>query len=127
MVNGDHFTWRYMWPRLAAFLGAQATTEQKFSKPTPKVGEVQQELSLLEWSKDKRSVWDAICEKADLPEAKATFEAATWASQDWVFQRSWSATLSMSKARRFGWTGYKDSYESITETFTKLRSLKQIP
>lgn len=127
LVNGDHFTWRYMWPKLANYLGANATSEQEFTKPTPKKGDVQQELSLLEWSKDKRPVWEALCDQAGVPEAKATFDAATWAYQDWVFQRSWSATISMTKARKYGWTGYKDSFESITEAFDKFKTLKQIP
>ena len=127
LVNGDHLTWRYMWPRIAQSLGASASSEQTFEKPSPKEGEVQQEFSLSKWAEDKRPVWDSICDEAGLPQAKLTFDAATWAYQDWVFQRAWSATLSMSKARRFGWTGYKDTYESITEVFDKLKELKQIP
>ena len=116
-----------MWPRLASYLGAEASSDQEFTKSAPKEGEVQQELSLLEWSKDKRPVWDSLCERAGVPQANATFDSATWAYQDWVFMRSWSATLSMSKARKFGWTGYKDSSESITECFDKFKELKQIP
>ena len=38
-----------------------------------------------------------------------------------MFQRSGSATLSMSKARKFGWTGYKDSYDCFIETFDKFK------
>jgi nucleoside-diphosphate-sugar epimerase len=127
LVNGDHFAWRYLWPRLAANLGASASTEQHFSKPVPDEGVPQQEFSLAEWSKDKRPVWDRLCNAAGVPEAKATFDAGTWGYQDWVFQRSWSATLSMSKARRFGWEGYIDSYDSVTEAFARFRELKQIP
>lgn len=127
VVNGDHITWRYMWPRVAAHLGAEASTEQKFQKTPPKEGEVQQDFSLQEWSEGKRAVWDELCDKAGVPEAKSTWDSATWAYQDWVFQRTWSATLSMSKARRFGWTGYVDSYDSITAVFDKLKELKQIP
>ena len=127
LVNGDYFTWRYMWPRLATYLGAETSSKQEFAKPVPTEGDVQQELSLSEWSKDKRAVWDEICEEAGVPEAKTTFDAATWAYQDWVFQRSWSATLSMTKARQFGWTGYRDSYESITGVFQRMRELRQIP
>lgn len=127
VVNGDHFTWRYMWPRVAKYLGADASSEQKFEKPAPKEGEVQQDFSLDDWSRGKRVVWDELCDKAGVPEAKATWDSATWKYQDWVFMRSWSATLSMTKARRFGWTGYVDSYESITTVFDKLKELKQIP
>ena len=126
-VNGDHYTPRYMWPKLANYLGAKATSEQEFSKSAPREGQVQQELSLSEWSQDKRPVWEALCDKAGVPEAKATWDAGTFAFQDWVFQRSWSATLTMTKARKLGWTGYKDSYDSVTETFDKFKELKQIP
>ncbi|KAK5705753.1 hypothetical protein LTR17_021388 [Elasticomyces elasticus] len=127
VVNGDHFTWRYMWPRLAEALGAKASVDQKFSKPAPESGVSQQDFTLVEWAKDKKPVWDRICDKAGLPEAKATFEAGTYGYQDWVFMRSWSATLSMSKARAFGWTGYKDSYDSVVEVFKRFQELKQIP
>lgn len=127
MVNGDHVTWRYLWPRLAESLGAKASVNHEFKKPVPDEGVPQQDFSLAEWSQDKRPVWDKMCEAAGVPQAKATFDAGTWAYQDWVFQRSWSATLSMSKARKFGWQGYKDSYDSITNAFAKFKELKQIP
>lgn len=83
-VNGDYFTWRHMWPRIAAYLGAESSADDKFSKPAPKEGEVQQEFSLAEWSQDKRPIWDKLCEKAGVPEAKATWDAGTWQYQDWV-------------------------------------------
>ena len=126
-VNGDYFCWRYMWPRLAAYFGARASSEYKFEKPMPTEGVPQLELSLADWAKDKRPVWDRICDKAGVPEAKATWDAGTWAYQDWVFQRTWSATLSMTKARTYGFTGYMDSYQSFVETYEKLKSLRQIP
>ena len=115
------------WPRLAAYFGANATSEQKFTKSPPKEGDVQLENSFLEWSQDKRKVWDELCEKKGLPSAKATFDFGTWAFQDWVFQRTWSATLSMSKARKFGWNGYKDSYESFIDTFDTFKKYGLIP
>jgi hypothetical protein len=62
-----------------------------------------------------------------MAEAKATWDAGTWAYQDWVFQRSWTPTLSMSKARKFGWTGYIDSYDAFINAFEKFKVLKQIP
>ena len=127
IVNGDTYTWREMWPRIATYLGAKATSEQTFTKAVPNEGEVQQEFSLVEWHKDKRPVWEAICDKAGMPEAKATFDAGTWQLLDWVWRRTWSGILSMDKAKAYGWTGYKDSYDSITESFERSRALKQIP
>jgi nucleoside-diphosphate-sugar epimerase len=127
ITNGDYFCWKYMWPRLAKYFGASASSKQTFSKPYPKEGDLQLEVSLDEWSKDKRQIWDKLCDRAGVPEAKASWDAATWAFQDWVFQRTWSATLSMSKARSFGWTGYVDSFQSFKDAFDEFATRRQIP
>lgn len=127
VTNGDYFSWRYMWPRLAAYFGAKASSVQKFVMSPPKEGDLQLDHSFLEWSQDKRKVWDEFCEIKNLPGAKATFDFGTWAFQDWVFQRTWSATLSMSKARRFGWNGYVDSYQSFIDTFETFKKHGLIP
>lgn len=127
ITNGDYFEWRYLWPRLASYFGASATPDQKFVKPRPEEGSVQLDTSLAEWSKDKREVWNRICEKANLPQAKATFDSGTWAYQDWVFQRTWSATLSINKARKFGWNGHIDTHQAFVASFQKFKDLGQIP
>jgi len=127
VTNGDYFCWKYMWPRLAAYFGANASSDQVFEKTAPRIGDVQLDFSLAEWAKDKRQVWETMCEKAGVPDAKATFDSGTWAYQDWVFQRSWSATLSINKAREYGWTGHIDSYKSLVATFEKFKELGQIP
>jgi nucleoside-diphosphate-sugar epimerase len=126
-VNGDNICWKYLWPRIAEYVGASATSSQVFTKPYPKEGELQLELSLAEWAKDKKQVWNSICDKYACPQAKATWEAGTWAFQDWVFQRTWSATLSVSKARKFGWTGYLDSFDSFAHAIDQFVKLAQIP
>lgn len=56
-------------------------------------------------------------EKAGVPQAKATFDAGTWAFQDWLFHRTRSATFSMNKARQLGYTGHMDSYSSFVDAF----------
>ncbi|KAH7563843.1 hypothetical protein BM1_00890 [Bipolaris maydis] len=127
VANGDYFSWRYLWPRIAQHLGASATSDQKFMKPRPLEGSTQLEFSLAEWSVGKREAWDRICDKNGCPEAKATWESGTWAFQDWVFQRTWSATLSINKARKLGWTGHIDSFQSLTDAFDKFVELRQIP
>ncbi|KAJ5318516.1 hypothetical protein N7476_004936 [Penicillium atrosanguineum] len=125
--NGDYFSWRYMWPRLAENLGAAASSQQRFEKALPKEGDLQLELSLAEWCQGKRKVWEDLCERQGLPGAKTTFDLAGWAVGDFLFQRTWSATLSVNKARRFGWTGHADSYQSFVDTFEKFRQLGLIP
>lgn len=126
-VNGDVFCWRYMWPRLVSYFGGHASSDYKFTKPAPEPGTPQQEVSLAEWAKDKREVWDRICDKAGMSQAKATWDSATWAYQDWVFMRSWSAVLSMNKAKAFGYNGHVDSYDGFVNTFKKFQVLGQIP
>lgn len=127
VTNKDYLCWRYMWPRLAAYFGASASSEQKFEKPRPKEGDTQLEFSLAEWAADKREVWERICDESGCPEAKGTWDKGTWAFQDWVFQRTWSATLSVNKARRMGWNGHIDSYRSLVDAFEKFVELKQMP
>jgi nucleoside-diphosphate-sugar epimerase len=125
--NGDYFTWQYMWPRLAEFFGASATSDQVFTEPLPETPKLHQEVKFAEWAKDKRDVWDRICEKAGVPGAKETWNSGTWAFQDWVFERSWAGTLSVNKSRKFGWTGHMDSYESFLDAFKSFQELEQIP
>lgn len=131
-VNGDHFRFRYTWPRLAAYFGARASPDQAFEKPRPaRPGPagvlLQQEFSMAEWMRDKQPVWESLCERAGVPEAKATFGFVTPFIVDWAYRRTWGATLCMTKARKLGWTGYIDSYESNVRTFERFRALKQIP
>jgi hypothetical protein len=83
IVNGDYFCWKYIWLRVAAYFGAKASSDQKFEKPFPTPGVPQLELSFAEWAKDKRPAWDRICDKAGVPQAKPTWDAGTWAYQDW--------------------------------------------
>lgn len=125
--NGDYFTWRYMWPRLAAHFGAKASSDYHFKTPYPKEGELALERSLAQWSQGKEAVWHKICDKHNAPEAKATWSFGTWAFQDWVFQRTWSATMSINKARKFGWTHHVDSYDSFIEAFKSFEFQSMIP
>ena len=127
LTNGDVFCWKYMWPRLAEYFGAKVPVDQVFAKTGFNEAETHLEISLQDWAWDKREVWNSICDKLGSPESKPTFDAGTWAFQDWVFQRTWSAPLSMNKARRFGWTGHLDSFDSFMDAFAKFKELGQIP
>ena len=127
VTNGDYFSWKHMWPRLAAYFGARASSDQAFSKPRPEYGQSQLDTSFEEWSKDKQEVWERICDKAGCPAAKPTWKAGTWGFQDWVFQRGWNATLSINKARAFGWNGHIDSYQSFVDAFERFAELGQLP
>lgn len=111
---------------LVSYFGTKATSAQVFMKTRPKEGEVKLELSLAQWAKEKLEIWDKVCDKSGVPEAKIAWVTGMWNFQDSLFQRTWSGMLSVSKAREFGWTGYLDSYRSFTADFERFRELKQI-
>ena len=117
-----------MWPRLTSYFGVETSSDYQFQKAVMQIGAPHLEVSLSEWAtEDKKKAWDQLCEESNCPEAKTTWDSGTWQYQDWVFGRTWSATLSMSKARKYGYNGYVDSYKTLIETFEKMKSLKQIP
>lgn len=125
--NGDVQPWRYFWPRVASYFGVDASTEQTFTKPKAAEGEIQLEQSWTEWAKDKREVWEKLCDKQGVPGAKSTFDYGTWALNDWAFGRTWWHTPSASKARKFGYTGFKDSYDCMVETFDRFKQSGLLP
>lgn len=126
-VNGDYFCWKYMWPRLTEYFGAPTSSDEVYDTDGVVVGVPHLDLSLHEWSKDKKEVWNRLCDKGGCPEAKASWDAGTWQYQDWVFGRTWSATVSINKARKFGYTGHIDSFDCFINTFERMKALKQIP
>jgi hypothetical protein len=56
VTNGDYFSWRYLWPRLAEYFGVSASSDQSFSKKDLDPTKPYLELRLEEWAKDKRPV-----------------------------------------------------------------------
>ncbi|KAI5367304.1 hypothetical protein Slin15195_G024310 [Septoria linicola] len=125
-ANGDHFTWRFMWPRLAETFRAYSTPDQIFSKAEPAMGELRQEFSLARWAADKKPLWCEMCDATGTPEAKDAFDCAAWQSLDESFQRSWTCNVSMSKAREYGWSGFKDSFDSFSSAFADLKTQRKI-
>lgn len=127
VANGDFFCWQYFWPRLAQYVGAEASSDQVFEKPRPARGETQIELKFQDWAEENQAVWDEMCDVAGFADAKRTFSECNWPFQTWVFQRGWNSTLSINKARRFGWMGHRDSFESFTEAFDRFVEVGQVP
>lgn len=87
MVNGDHFRWEHLWPRIAKYFGMEA-------------GGVQQiDLELM--MADKASLWaDIVCEHGLLPTPFS--EAANWSFANYAFAPTWDIMLDSTKARRYG-------------------------
>lgn len=80
---------------------------------------------MADWAVDKRPVWNEICKKyGGEPEA---FDWGSWAYFDWATSRNWLSLMSTTKARKFGWTRYDDSYEAWIETIRTFENARVLP
>jgi hypothetical protein len=87
-------------------------------------GVVEQRIDLVKWSRNPevKKTWDKIAQREGLE--KDTFEKATWNFLGFVLGRNYNIVISTNKARKFGWTGYIDTWESFDNTFKGLEELK---
>ncbi|KAK4935612.1 hypothetical protein LTR10_023373 [Elasticomyces elasticus] len=123
-VNGDVFTWRALWPELAAYYGADCPPP-KWDRAAGQHETLTTEFDLVEWSKDKGELWERIVSKYG-----GKVEAWGWTSWDaemWAFGRSWQTISSMTKARKFGWTHHEDTHENYFATLKSLENAGILP
>jgi hypothetical protein len=152
VVNGDIESWVNLWPKVAAKFGCKVpsrqfersspgSSEMKLEKTPPfedfagktgmegKVGQgvVEQRIGLMKWSQKKevKEAWERVAKREGLE--KDALEKATWGFLGFVLGRNYDIVISMSKARKFGWTGYKDSWEALEETFDELAKEGIVP
>lgn len=152
VVNGDVQSWSNLWPRVAQKFGCKIPSRQ-FERPTPAAsvvklqaippfedlaaetgmegkvgyGKVEQRIDLVKWSqrKDVKDAWERLAAREGLE--KKTFENATWAFLGFILGRNYDIVISMSKARKLGWTGYVDSWDALEESFNDLSQEKIAP
>lgn len=95
--------------------------------PTTQQSFVHGKLDLSKWAQrnEVKEAWKKIAEREGLDEQ--AFENATWQFLNFVLGRDFDLVISMSKARKAGWTGYRDSWESIEEALERLVGEKIVP
>lgn len=157
VVNGDTESWQSIWPQLAQRFNCTipdalfsstwdcsgvskvrlktlqpiaAHAEQMGLKSDPVVYEpatLDLRLDLEAWSRcpDVLEAWRTIRDQCDLDQS--AWDNATWGFMAMAFGRKFSTVASMSKARRFGWTGYEDTWEAFDRTFAILEKEKILP
>jgi nucleoside-diphosphate-sugar epimerase len=128
-VNGDVESWQNLWPHLAKRYGLKVKPDQ-FAQPTGdddiimdkeppvsvfeteaglvgtiKPNKVERRINLTNWHKqpEVKEAWERLAEREGLE--KAAFEKATWNFLNFVLGRNFPLVISMSKARKLGWTG----------------------
>ncbi|KAH0566367.1 hypothetical protein GP486_000225 [Trichoglossum hirsutum] len=152
VVNGDTHSWQALWPKVSARFGCHIPASQ-FSLPAPlasridlhprppaadvaaqaglegriKPGVLELRVDLTKWSREKEVVeaWERVMKREGLDEE--AWEKATWAFLGFVLGRNYDCVISMSKARRFGWTGYVDTWDAFDDAFDELEKQKLIP
>ncbi|KAF9869944.1 nad dependent epimerase dehydratase family protein [Colletotrichum karsti] len=152
VVNGDVESWQNLWPKVARRLSMKVKADQFASrselasetqlceKPPRSVLEeriglkgktapskLEQRIDMVKWSQqdDVKKAWDRLAEREGLE--KDAFEKATWAFLGFVLGRNYDLVISMSKAREMGWTGYADTWLSLSNTFRELEAQNILP
>ncbi|KAI4723199.1 NAD dependent epimerase/dehydratase family protein [Aureobasidium sp. EXF-10727] len=75
------------------------------------------QVDVEKWAqrKDVIEAWEGIRDKHNLDQK--AWGKATWNFLTFVLGRHYSCVVSMSKARKLGWTGYKNIWDCMQETF----------
>ena len=152
VVNGDADSWQDLWPRLAKYFGLSVPKGQfeqlapmasktdlhpqvPISVEADKIGlsgrvsqsHLDQRIDLVKWAQDKevQQAWKRLAEREGL-DAEA-LSKASWAFAGFVLGRDYDIVLSMAKARKLGWEGYIDTWESFEKSFAQLKQARVIP
>ncbi|KAF2096873.1 NAD dependent epimerase/dehydratase family protein [Rhizodiscina lignyota] len=152
VVNGDIESWQNLWPRLAQRYGlkvppdqfersADMSSEMLLAERPPlddwadelglrgkvRQNKVQQRIDLVKWSQKEevKEGWEKLADREGLE--KDAFEKATWEFLAFVLGRDYDIVISMSKARKLGWSGYADTWESLEEALGELEVAKVLP
>eukprot|EP01027_Heterolobosea_sp_BB2_P012602 GEZU01018245.1.p1 GENE.GEZU01018245.1~~GEZU01018245.1.p1 ORF type:complete len:182 (+),score=76.19 GEZU01018245.1:314-859(+) len=115
-VNGDFFTYKELWPKLAEYFGLEAPAE-------PKPVKVEEQMKQL----NAEQVWRDLAKKHNLKIDNLN-ELVTWWFMDAVLGAwKWDNCSSMDKAREFGFNDKVDTTEMYKSLFDKLEKDNIIP
>lgn len=138
------FTWGKMWPRLAQhfdmeYIGpadpAKEQLQEKGMKAEPPPhgkGErsmMRYRFSFVEWAREEDNIaaWKALVKQHDLRDAEWSDVVSVFGRADFALTRSFPSILSSTKAKKHGFFGFVDSYESLLSTADEFVRSKIIP
>ncbi|KAL3462669.1 hypothetical protein BJX64DRAFT_299414 [Aspergillus heterothallicus] len=143
--DGLSFTWGRFWANLAQWYGTTWTppevdeskyrvTESRWAD-TPRgygpVGVTRTTFSLQEWAErpEVQAAWKELADKhgLSLDPFTAKNKAQIFGMTDSAVIGGWALSLSMRKARKLGFLGTVDSYETAYNTISDLARLKVVP
>ncbi|KAK7887374.1 hypothetical protein LTR67_009794 [Exophiala xenobiotica] len=88
---------------------------------------IHQQIDTTKWAQRPEVVkaWENLRDQHGLDQQ--TWDKATWGFLTFLLGRDYSCVVSMSKARKLGWTGYKDTWDAFNETFEELEKEGILP
>ncbi|KAH7152562.1 hypothetical protein EDB81DRAFT_881530 [Dactylonectria macrodidyma] len=113
-ANGDTYVWKYHYASICGYFGIDIL-EQTGWPTVHDDGRLATQVVLGEWAKDKKLVWERLCDKYG--GNKEAFDWGTWSFFNWATGKTWPTIMSISKARKFGWNRCDDTLETWIETF----------
>ncbi|ERN03263.1 3-oxo-Delta(4,5)-steroid 5-beta-reductase [Amborella trichopoda] len=121
-INGQDFTWKEMWPKIAA----KFQLEQPEMSPKSGDGWFSPARSVVETMGDKGEIWAEIIERNGLRKTKVE-EMANWWFLDGLFRMPYKILTTGEKANRFGFTHTCDTVSSILYWIDFMRQEKLVP
>jgi nucleoside-diphosphate-sugar epimerase len=114
VVNGDVFRWQWMWSRIAAWFGLDASPFDGTMRP------LERQMA------DDAPLWRRIAEREGLAEPDLDRLASPWHT-DADLGRPVEVVTDMSKSRRLGFTAYQPTDDAFFALFERLRADRLIP
>lgn len=112
VTNGDWFSWQEIWPELAR------SFSMKVGVPKP--------IRLVEWSRDKQSIWNAIVERDELLPFPLD-RVANWAFADFFLGQDYDVASDTRKLYARGFREKLDSRDSILSILNSYKRLRVLP
>ncbi|KAI0592716.1 hypothetical protein F4775DRAFT_599689 [Biscogniauxia sp. FL1348] len=123
-ANGDIFVWRYFFPKVGKYFGIDIPLQTEFAEEGTTETQAN-DIPMANWVDGKREVWHRICDKYG--GTKEAFDWGTWGFLDWNIGKAWSTLSSITKARKFGWDRYDDTFETWVQTFRTFENAGVLP
>ncbi|KAK1573004.1 uncharacterized protein LY79DRAFT_641967 [Colletotrichum navitas] len=143
-TDGTIWTWEMMFPRIADWYGIKVEGPRPDDSPDYITVPARDRLPprgyksstrprfrsmTTSWAKQSKvqTAWNKLKEDHGLKNGAMDNIESTFAILDGAMIFPSSGVMSTDKARKRGWNGYVDSYESLLETLDELAELKLIP
>ncbi|KAG8163154.1 hypothetical protein KVR01_007632 [Diaporthe batatas] len=123
--NGDVMIWKHFWPKLTKYYGIDLPEDAFAGKGEGDSEHMTHAFLMEDWARGNKDVWQQVVAKYG--GHKDAFNWGTWDFFDWALGKGWCTIGTVSKARKYGWTRYDDSYDVWIKTFRSFENAGILP